>query len=437
MAPSPSLVFVQTDNGVRAYRVYSGMVVPDLRPETLAHLDVTDNQERLRECLTSMTVEGVMETIDRLGMAIRVKKPLKKPLIESFLGQWEKLKARAVEVGQATSQMLASSSQSYPDATPKLFEGSAHCIGGDEVLLETKDKKDETEKQEVKQKMQLPEITVLTLNSRGELTNAGIGFGSEGFDVIGLNKAFEGSKVLNIIKKGDDKDMRFTYHYKIGETFGELNDKMRESLISMDCDVTFMMNDSYIEYWQTISSTCDDTRNTVYVTSKLMGGAKCVKKQEKLAINRLRCAEKVASKPVSMLIGDAEKLKYNAIHDKLMNDPQCIPQLVQQMTADDATEVVKMIDDGKVKSNTLNLIIAKIVPNYAELKEKRDYYTHILESISLSFNLAMTNLCYSEDKNKFQFDVIRDLAKTQKITEEQRLKYGGKGTAKGSAEMQD
>ena len=115
MAPSPSLVFVQTDNGVKAYRLYSGMVVPDLRPETLAHLDVTDNHEKLRDCLTSMTVEGVVQTIDRLSMKISTKKPLKKPLIESFLGQWEKMKARAVEVGQVTSQMLASSSNRIDD----------------------------------------------------------------------------------------------------------------------------------------------------------------------------------------------------------------------------------------------------------------------------------------------------------------------------------
>ena len=103
-------------------------------------------------------------------------------------------------------------------------------------------------------------------------------FGSGRSDAIGLNKAFEGSKVLNIIVKGIAKDMRFTYHYKIGETFGELNDKMRDSLISMDRDVSFKMNDSYIEYWQTISSVCDDTHNTIYVIPKLMGGGTNVKK---------------------------------------------------------------------------------------------------------------------------------------------------------------
>ena len=65
---------------------------------------------------------------------------------------------------------------------------------------------------------------------------------------LDLTRQFEGSKVLNIIAKGIAKDIRFTYHYKIGETFGELNDKMRDSLISMDRDVSFKMNDSYIEY---------------------------------------------------------------------------------------------------------------------------------------------------------------------------------------------
>ena len=174
----------------------------------------------------------------------------------------------------------------------------------------------------------------------------------------------------------------------------------------------------------------------VEIHLRLRGGGKVVKKNDKMAVARARCGVKIASKPVSPLIDDTEKTKYNAIYDMLMNNPTSIQQLIEKMAVDDATQVVKAIDDGQLKSNTLHLIIGNVISEISSLKEKRDYYTHILDCISLAFNLAMTNYCFDDDKGKFQWDGLKDAVKTRKISEEQRLKHSQPATAKGSAPMQ-
>eukprot|EP00435_Cladocopium_sp_Y103_P038744 s1673_g10.t1 len=174
----------------------------------------------------------------------------------------------------------------------------------------------------------------------------------------------------------------------------------------------------------------------VQIHLRLRGGGKAVKKNDKMAVVRARCGAKVASRPVSNLIDDAEKTKYNTIYEMLMNNPASIQQLIEKMSAADATEVVKLIDEGKLKANTLHLVIGNIVSEISALKEKRDYFTHILDSISLAFNLAMTNYCFDDDKGKFQWEGLKDAVKTRKISEEQRLKHSQPATAKGSAPMQ-
>ena len=174
----------------------------------------------------------------------------------------------------------------------------------------------------------------------------------------------------------------------------------------------------------------------VEIHLRIKGGGKAVKKDDKMAVVRARCGAKIASKPVSNLIDEEEKKKYNAVFGMLMNNPTSIQQLIEKMTVDDATQVVKAIDDGQLKANTLHLIIGNIISEVSQLKEKRDYYTHILDSISLAFNLAMTNYCFDDDKGKFQWDGLKDAVKTRKISEEQRLLLSQSATAKGSAPMQ-
>ena len=94
---------------------------------------------------------------------------------------------------------------------------------------------------------------------------------------ICFNEPREKSKVLNLVVVGIKQNVKFIYNYVDGETYGDLAVALSKSLLGLGGGMAFKLGESYLDAWDTISSTCDELHNTVYVIPKLKGGAKTMK----------------------------------------------------------------------------------------------------------------------------------------------------------------
>lgn len=106
-------------------------------------VDLTDNMDKLREVLNGMTVKELVAVFDKLMFGGLPSKPQKGPLINTFVGNIERLKANALRLAGALADNETSaggaSSAGGDGGYVSAFQGQGHKLSGDDVETDPKE----------------------------------------------------------------------------------------------------------------------------------------------------------------------------------------------------------------------------------------------------------------------------------------------------------
>ena len=140
-----------------------------------------------------------------------------------------------------------------------------------------------------------------------------------------------------------------------------------------------------------------------------------VKKSEKLAVVKVKCA-KMAEKVKTNTGHDLTK--YTATYKTLVEDPEAIAKLVDAMPLEEANAVMVLLEEKKVKENTLHLISKHIVPSIGEAQNLKEHFGTIYDALTAGFYHAMTVAIFNDEKGKMDFSVLERMVARKQGTEE-------------------
>ena len=168
MPSSSALVFAKDGDAMRAFAFMSGTCLPACTIEAFRAHECTNDTGKLTESLNAMTVEGLLQTLDGLGLGITVKNPKKTVLIRSILQQWEmvKQKANEAQVLRATQAVLVVEEPSSSTAPP-VVSSSAVVVPfqGKGYVLDKSD--DESSGVAHHESVEACEVIVMVIDFRG------------------------------------------------------------------------------------------------------------------------------------------------------------------------------------------------------------------------------------------------------------------------------
>eukprot|EP00435_Cladocopium_sp_Y103_P060354 s624_g22.t1 len=250
-------------------------------------------------------------------------------------------------------------------------------------------------------------------------------------------QAFEGHCVFAIdLATEDETDLKVCHiHTEIGDvkmrfdvSFGESargEDLYQHLAHHLNLDLSeltirFQASErtSPLEKFDNLSAYLDNDASLTLECQGLKGGAKTVKKSEKLAVVKVKCS-KMAERVKTTLGHDLTK--YNATYKTLVEDPEAIVKLVNEMPLTEANAVMSLLEEKKVKENTLHLIAKHIVPAIGEAQGLKEHYGTIYDALASGFYHAMTVAIFNDEKGKMDFSVLeRMVAKKQGSEEAKR-----------------
>ena len=199
---------------------------------------------------------------------------------------------------------------------------------------------------------------------------------------------------------GIKKNAKFIYSYVDGETYGDLAVALSKSLLGLGGEMAFKLGESYMESWDTISSTCNDT-STVYVIPKLKGGgAKTIKaflKKKKVLVSQTDSQLFANAFQACSTISSATTFDIKGA----MND-LTVPGL----------QAFK--DDMKPSRSKNDAKITKICEHLRVYKLLTDTQLKIEASLDAFKDLIATNIGehFLDDNGSIMFEDLRDIATT-------------------------
>ena len=217
---------------------------------------------------------------------------------------------------------------------------------------------------------------------------------------IQFNEPREKSKVLNLVVVGIKKNAKFIYNYVDGETYGDLAVALSKSLLGLGGEMAFKLGESYMESWDTISSTCNELQNTVYVIPKLKGGTKTIKaflKKKKVSVSQTDSQLFANAFQACSTISSATTFDIKGA----MND-LTVPEL----------QAFK--DDMKPSRSKNDAKITKICEHLRVYKLLTDTQLKIEASLDAFKELIATNIGehFLDDNGSIMFEDLRDIATT-------------------------
>ncbi|CAL1149183.1 unnamed protein product [Cladocopium goreaui] len=414
-----ALLFMKTDNGMRALHVTSGMVL-DLN--RLDEHDITNDKGKLVSLLENMKNDQMHKTLEALEFNVpsRMKKA---DYVAFFLRHWDEIKSNALilqtinEAREFVASIPLASSSSGADAgaetgvpsasaTAHVFEGKGYKLEDANTSVSSECGDEWTQIEEVMLRKLLKanqgavkvdsDILDKMLKKKFNVQCKKVPNDLDGTD---LNEKNENKFTAKIYIPTISGSVVVNYHYS-GGTVGEELFQVLEEKTGLNhntiCLMIPMGNSRLFEYDNLANYLSEENRYTAEVRPILFGGGKAVKKeqvkQEKAKVSGAKFAEKKASINIASLssivsIKEAEKELGNFLDGIATDSMGTFNSLVSKMSLEDtmfATEILQKNSNADYKLQKIAFIMMGKHSN--EVAKMNADMTTVTEAIVSAFH---------------------------------------------------
>eukprot|EP00435_Cladocopium_sp_Y103_P064667 s1970_g26.t1 len=411
-----ALLFLKTNDGMRALHVTSGMVL-DLN--RLDEHDITDDKTKLEQLLFGMSNDQLRKTLQALEF--RVSSRMKKEdFVQCFLRRWDEIKSNALiihAINEArefvASVPLASSSSGADVATDvpsasaeaHVFEGKGYKLADDAPAVSESDD-DWTQVEEVMLRKLLKanqgaikvdsDILDMLLKKKFDVQSKKVPSELDGTD---LNEKDGHKFTAKISIPTISGSITVNYHYSGGTSGEELFQCLEEKTglnHNTICLMIPMGNSRLFKYDNLANYLSEENRYMAEVRPILYGGGKTTKKeqlkQEKVKVSSAKFVEKKASIDITSLgsiadVKEAEK-ELGVFLDGIAGDSMgTLKSLVAKLSLEDTQYTMEVLEKSTNADYKLQRISCIMMGQHSNAVAKMNAnMTTVVDAISSAFS---------------------------------------------------